>query len=175
MIVAASFALAAVAGCAGDLENPNQYGSSGAPSSNGGAATGSGGNTGAVSGGTTGASNGGTTATGSGGMTANIPADPACVTALMNAQCISCHVPGNIFYTDLDLQAPNIGQRLANKKTSQATCTGLIIDATTPANSILLNKVKGMPNGCGSVMPLTSTNGLMGADLQCITDWINSF
>jgi len=170
LIVAASFALAAVAGCAADLENPSQYGSSGGVT-----ATGSGGNTAVSSGGNTGVSSGGMTATGSGGMTANIPADPACLAPLMKAQCTTCHAPGQALSQGLDLTAANIGSRLAGKPSTQAGCGGLLIDPTTPANSLMLVKVKGpTSNSCGLGMPY-GTNGLTGTDLQCVTDWINSF
>jgi hypothetical protein len=49
-----------------------------------------------------------------------------------------------------------------------------LIDPANPANSLMAIKVKGATtNGCGLGMPYGSS--LMGADLQCVTDWINSF
>lgn len=104
----------------------------------------------------------------------NVPQDPPCLTKLMNDKCTLCHFSGASadLGKELDLQSPNLGQRLVNKASKCGDPP--IVDPSNKSNSSLLLRVTGMAKGCaGSVMP--PGGPLSGNDLKCVQDWINSF
>lgn len=171
--------------CAGELEgDPNRFtgpfgaqGGSTSTGQGGSATTGSGGM--AAGGTTTGA--GGTTP-GSGGMGADVvPPDDPCVAGVMQ-QCEVCHskAVANLFGVDLVIEGPEYGKSLVGLKATYKSVMknpdkcipgALIIDPTTPANSVMLKKVSNDPD-CGEAMP---GNGLLGEQLSCIQMWISKF
>jgi len=76
-----------------------------------------------------------------------------------------------------------LGQSLLNKPALYATgavgcptaSPELIIDGTTPSNSLLLHKLtgtKGVDFACGDKMP-TAPLTLTPDELACVTDWVN--
>lgn len=183
-------------GCAGELDgNPEEYVKAwGNPGQGGSTAGGSAGVAGGVAGTPAGGSNtagtspGGAPAGGTGG--GMIPPDPPCVATVFSGHgCTSCHGGGSTIIEliggGLDLSGSNLGARLSKTaalyKTQKnvANCKqgALIIDPAMPTQSILLKKVTNTQD-CGDPMPQASASnpgGLMGADLQCIQDWIMSF
>jgi hypothetical protein len=97
--------------------------------------------------------------------------------------CTVCHstASASSIGANLVLEGTDLGKRLAmttatykgvTKNAAACVPGALIIDAATPANSILLKKVS-RTQVCGDEMPAGS--GLKDADLKCITDWINKF
>jgi hypothetical protein len=163
-------AVALVAGCASELDDPDKYT----------AATGGGGAPPTAQGGTPGTPTGGTPPA-AGGMPAGggtAPPLPACVTtALTNALCTSCHAPG-ILLGGLDLMGADVGTRLRDASaknmmaTNAASCGTKLIDSNTPAQSVFLKRISGTSD-CGPAMP--SGNGVMGSDLECFRTWVMSF
>lgn len=69
---------------------------------------------------------------------------------------------------DLDLEAPNVAERLRGKKASGGA--GSIIDVTNPENSVLITKLR-KPVPFGSRMPLGYPE-LSAAQQKCIHDWV---
>lgn len=181
-------AVALVAGCASELEDPDAY-----LAAQGGAGPGAGGNTGTITGGTPATPTGGTVGGPTGGASATggaaatggsastpPPALPACVTpALMNATCTTCHAPATKdFFGGLDLAGSTVTERLLNvtakntMATNAATCGTKLIDPDNPGQSVLLKRISGNSD-CGPGMP--GASGVTGADLECLKNWIMSF
>ncbi len=120
-------------------------------------------------------------ATGSGGGPSQIPPDPSCVADVFangNYGCSTvCHSSSSAASVGggLDLSGSNLGQRLS---TTHSKCSGqtFIIDPATPSNSMLLKMVTNTATGCPMYKSMPpGTNGLSGADLTCIQNWITSF
>ncbi|HET9931744.1 MAG TPA: hypothetical protein VFQ35_13680 [Polyangiaceae bacterium] len=109
-----------------------------------------------------------------GGMT-SVPDDPQCLKTIITNQCATCHSASSAasLGKGLDLTSSNIGQRLVNK---DSACDGdpKIINTSDKNNSAFLLRVTGAAKGCSKlVMP--PGGALMGADLQCVQEWINKF
>jgi hypothetical protein len=69
---------------------------------------------------------------------------------------------------ELDLEAPNVAERLRGKKASGGA--GFVIDTTNPENSVLITKLR-KPVPFGSRMPLGQSE-LSAAQQKCIHDWV---
>lgn len=90
---------------------------------------------------------------------------------IFTASCAlgGCHTTAdNAAAGNLDLQAPNIGTRLLNKK-STGNPSIFLIDGSNPEQSALYTKLKSPPP-FGSRMPLGSK--LTDAQIQCVHDWV---
>lgn len=121
---------------------------------------------------------------GGGGGTAGgqnpVPADPACLKTVLEAQCLSCHTPPAIAGGGFDLTGTQLGERLSKTLatyqgvSNRSSCkTGaLIIDPANPPESILLRKVSST-QACGEAMPFGF--GLLGTELECIQNWVKAF
>jgi hypothetical protein len=68
----------------------------------------------------------------------------------------------------LDLEAPNVAERLRGKKAEGGA--GFVIDTTNPENSVLITKLK-KPPPFGSRMPLGLPE-LSAAQQKCVHDWV---
>jgi hypothetical protein len=162
-------------GCASELDKNQDYDwafTDGQNQGQGGSTQGQGGSTQGQGG--SGPGSGGSTP-GNGGSN-NVPADPACFTSIVSSSCSTCHSAqyADLIGGGLDLTSPNIGQRLRNKPSSCAQ-NPPIINTADKNNSTLLKKVTNQATGCsGGVMP-PSTQGLQGADLDCVKNWIMGF
>jgi len=110
--------------------------------------------------------------------------DPDCLSAALASCNQSCHGAQfkDILGGGLDLSGKNLGARLSTttamykgvtKNAANCKMGALIIDPTTPAESILLKKVTGT-QACGDSMPPPSST-LMGNDLNCVKTWIEMF
>jgi hypothetical protein len=77
-----------------------------------------------------------------------------------------CHIPGG---TLPDLVSPNVEDRLVGVAASISCAPRPYIGA---GDSVLADKIAGMPTSCGSAMPFLTPQSLSAADEQCILDWI---
>jgi hypothetical protein len=160
-------------GCATELDNPNAF-----QNPNGGAmgTAGSAGSAGAAgaagAAGTAGAA-GSAGAAGTAGGTGVVCDAPATIFSLDGmtqggCQGASCHSTGAIAP---DLQAADIPGRL--RGVAGTFCpSGKFIDATTPANSLLVTKLQAS-NTCSQRMPF-ALPPLDDTKIQCVADWVNS-
>lgn len=117
------------------------------------------------------------------GMTGmvTVPPDPPCLAMVFSKHiCTACHTGAAPAGGGLDLTGSNLGQRMVTTQakyrvtSNAAACKAgaLIIDPVNKDESVMLRKVRGTQT-CGDKMPLGT--GLMGADLQCIENWIMGF
>jgi hypothetical protein len=86
-----------------------------------------------------------------------------------------CH--GNQFQARLDLASPGRDERLLGMAATRDACGHPLLDAHDPNGSTLLRVVDAKLNGqssCGVVMPLGSSAGLSGDDLECFRGWVAS-
>lgn len=93
------------------------------------------------------------------------------VPALLSKTCATagCHAADNPS-TGLDLASDDLIGRLSGKKTAGGA--GLLIDPTTPADSVLYTKVTGAPP-YGGRMPLGGSP-LDDTQVECILSWIET-
>jgi len=90
--------------------------------------------------------------------------------ALLRQRCgtAGCHGASRPS-ADLDLASSGVASRLRNR--ASTGCGGLIIDATTPVASLLLDKISDQPS-CGDQMPPGTPLGT--SERACLTYWINA-
>lgn len=93
---------------------------------------------------------------------------------IFQKKCLSCHSTASK-QGGLDLEATGLFDRLkAQKATGTGCASALIVDATTPENSLLLKKVSGtQPATCGNRMPLTG-EALSASEIACVSAWIKA-
>jgi hypothetical protein len=113
-------------------------------------------------------------ATGATGGCGDVP------TQLLKNRCAvaGCHTSASP-QGKLDLTADSgLTMRLVGVDSTSGTCTGKLIDKTSPDQSLLYTKCEAMAP-CGSPMPLPSTTDKKGtplsdAEKKCLLDWITS-
>jgi len=84
-----------------------------------------------------------------------------------------CH--GSQFQAGLDLSSPGRDERLLQMASTRDACGHPLLDARDPTNSTLARVVDAKLNAasqCGVMMPLGSSTGLAGDDLECFRAWV---
>jgi len=91
--------------------------------------------------------------------------------------CTSSGCHGSPFQAGLDLASPGRDERLLAMAPTRDACGHPLLDAHDLNGSTLLRVVDAKLNGqssCGVVMPLGSSAGLSGDDLECFRGWVAS-
>jgi hypothetical protein len=128
------------------------------------------------------ASAGSTGAGGSAGTTGggggSIPTSCADAATVIANYCLDCHVtPPQIIYAGLDLQAPNVAQRLVGVPAytgASGACAGrgnLLDRGTLPATGIFIDKIN-FTQSCGDGMPYMGSK-MTDAEITCLQSWAN--
>ncbi len=155
VLVAASFVLFSAAACTGELTGSSKA---------------------------TDRPSGSTGAQGSAGSASDVAGgcDIAAVLSKPANGCTTSNCHGQPFQGGLDLATPGVAARLVGVQSTSDACGGqLLIDPANPDNSLLLRLVDtqrfaSTPNQCGVLMPFGSSEGLTGADLKCVQDWVHA-